>query len=274
MTFNIGDRVRCIYGCPQGLVGTVKESGCSTFAVEFDEEFYGAHSCSGLTAVTRGWYCKNDDVVLVEAKPRMVATKVKCVGYNLHERYFELGKIYEVTNNGTMMVNEYGNVYDKPDVLAYLKRWYKFEIVEEIEYKPFNCVFYLTENVGKYKKNTRYEVKDGRFGHSTKVLYSPNDLYSVFGRKVLIAEIGRPCIENGKLNCRIRITSNYDDILTEGTIVDIVDGKFKCKNGQHTEYPVKEYLTDLKHLDSYFRIGEAKRCARYFSANTINYEVI
>lgn len=63
--------------------------------------------------------------------------KVKCTKYNTDERYFTLGKIYEVRKDGSIK-NDNGFVYkvasnmplgDSP--LQYLRRWYEFQVVDD-----------------------------------------------------------------------------------------------------------------------------------------------
>ena len=59
--------------------------------------------------------------------------KVRCVGYNRDERYFTVGKVYDVVN-GTI-TNDNGFTYNKvnheKDVIKHLDFWYKFERVED-----------------------------------------------------------------------------------------------------------------------------------------------
>jgi hypothetical protein len=58
--------------------------------------------------------------------------KVRCVGYNQRERYFTVGKVYEVVNGH--ITNDNGYKYSpnhEGDAPAWLSRWYKFERVEE-----------------------------------------------------------------------------------------------------------------------------------------------
>lgn len=59
--------------------------------------------------------------------------KVRCVGYNRGERYFSVGRVYDVIDN--TIVNDNGYKYDirnirgESNVLEYLSDWYQFEVV-------------------------------------------------------------------------------------------------------------------------------------------------
>lgn len=53
--------------------------------------------------------------------------KVRCVGYNRDERYFTVGKVYDVVN-GTI-TNDNGFTYTSDGCVEWLGGWYKFERV-------------------------------------------------------------------------------------------------------------------------------------------------
>lgn len=56
--------------------------------------------------------------------------KVRCVGYNTNERYFTVGKVYDVVN-GTI-TNDNGYTYENwDDVIKFLSSWYEFEKVND-----------------------------------------------------------------------------------------------------------------------------------------------
>lgn len=54
---------------------------------------------------------------------------VRCVGYKTFERYFTLGKVYEVKDD--KITNDNGYTYTTHNVLYYLSDWYEFEPVVE-----------------------------------------------------------------------------------------------------------------------------------------------
>ena len=60
--------------------------------------------------------------------------KVRCVGYKRKERYFTIGKVYQVT--GGCVTNddgfEYTPSYGKTSPY-WLREWYDFEVVEDKE---------------------------------------------------------------------------------------------------------------------------------------------
>lgn len=58
--------------------------------------------------------------------------KVKCVGYNKKERYFTVGKVYDVVDNA--ITNDRGFTYNGgcggiESAVEWLSGWYKFEVV-------------------------------------------------------------------------------------------------------------------------------------------------
>lgn len=56
--------------------------------------------------------------------------KVRCVGYKRKERYFTVGKVYDVVNG--KITNDNGYTYrDFDDVIKFLSGWYKFEKVTD-----------------------------------------------------------------------------------------------------------------------------------------------
>ena len=56
--------------------------------------------------------------------------KVRCVGYKRNERYFTIGKVYDVVNG--KITNDNGYTYrDFDDVIEFLSRWYEFEKVTD-----------------------------------------------------------------------------------------------------------------------------------------------
>lgn len=58
--------------------------------------------------------------------------KVRCVGYKRKERYFTIGKVYDVVNN--KITNDNGYTYgDFDDVIKFLSSWYNFEKVDDDE---------------------------------------------------------------------------------------------------------------------------------------------
>ena len=66
---------------------------------------------------------------------------VRCVGYNTNEKFFHLGKCYEVKNNA--IKSEIGHTYNKENtmeksVIEWLSTWYEFEVVEDYDKKITN----------------------------------------------------------------------------------------------------------------------------------------
>lgn len=65
--------------------------------------------------------------------------KVRCVGYKRKERYFTIGKVYDVVNG--KITNDNGFIYWDPknyrdyndvnNVIEYLSAWYEFEMVTD-----------------------------------------------------------------------------------------------------------------------------------------------
>lgn len=56
--------------------------------------------------------------------------KVRCVGYKSKERYFTIGKVYDVVDGN--ITNDNGYTYtDLDDVIEFLSKWYKFEKVAD-----------------------------------------------------------------------------------------------------------------------------------------------
>ena len=56
--------------------------------------------------------------------------KVRCVGYKRGERYFTVGKVYDVVNG--KITNDNGFTYrNYDDVIKFLSGWYKFEKVDD-----------------------------------------------------------------------------------------------------------------------------------------------
>ena len=56
--------------------------------------------------------------------------KVRCVGYKRNERYFTIGKVYDVV--GGKITNDNGYTYcDFDDVIEFLSKWYNFEKVTD-----------------------------------------------------------------------------------------------------------------------------------------------
>ena len=57
--------------------------------------------------------------------------KVRCVGYKRNERYFTIGKVYDVVDGNITNDNgyTYGDTGYYRDVIEFLSRWYKFERV-------------------------------------------------------------------------------------------------------------------------------------------------
>ena len=56
--------------------------------------------------------------------------KVRCVGYKRKERYFTIGKVYDVVDGN--ITNDNGYTYsDHYNVIEFLSKWYRFEKVDD-----------------------------------------------------------------------------------------------------------------------------------------------
>lgn len=73
----------------------------------------------------------NNPRYLKLARPGTKNYRVRCVGYNRDERYFTVGKVYDVVNG--RIKNDNGFEYTErggEDAIEWLSGWYKFERVE------------------------------------------------------------------------------------------------------------------------------------------------
>lgn len=62
--------------------------------------------------------------------------RVRCTGYNAHEKNFTIGKVYEVKDNCITADDGFvyhGNNHDNGTIVEWLARWYAFETVVEDE---------------------------------------------------------------------------------------------------------------------------------------------
>ena len=61
--------------------------------------------------------------------------KVKCVGYNDSERYFTIGKVYDVVDNTIICDTGYNynhlSMKSEETITEWLNHWYEFELVSE-----------------------------------------------------------------------------------------------------------------------------------------------
>lgn len=266
MEFKKGDRVTCTgKGLdPYGLSGTVVHIGKVNIVVEFDENFIGGHVCAGRTKSNRGWYLYSDQL-----EPERII-KVRCTARKTSEDFFTVGREYLVTNNGMRIIDDYGDKHGHSDVLFYFSDYYEFEPLDE--YKPFNCVFYVTENIGNFKKDMLYRIENGRIksGRRTKIINNMNELYSVLGQYVVATSIA-PLIVDGKLNCKIRITKSGTRHFKPGDVIEIVKGRFKSPIGM---CPFDEELKNIDDLDFYFSLKDHQDNFNSLFGARIDYELI
>lgn len=118
--------------------------------------------------------------------------KVRCVGYNSGERYFTVGKVYDVVNG--RITNDNGHTYQSyhvGGVLEYLSDWYKFERVE-----PANQKIVITTD----GKTTLARLYDGKtVVKSAEAKCSPEDTFDfVTGATLAMSRLFTPKPEKQK----------------------------------------------------------------------------
>lgn len=150
--------------------------------------------------------------------------------------------------------------------------------------KSFNCTFYVKQDIGNFKKGTKYQIRNGVADGFVQRFNNENELRSTFGHYLVMGnpDTAKVKIEDDKLNCTIRILKgDRDGYLKTGSTVDIVDGKFKAKRydinssrPMFAAYPLDKPLRDIADLDSYLRVKNVDRLNHHFHSDTIEYEVI
>lgn len=82
--------------------------------------------------------------------------KVKCVGYKKSERYFTIGKVYNVIDGKITADNGY-TYKNEPDIIKWLSGWYEFEIVSD--YDIVNVIFNDPATIVIWGDGTKTVVK-------------------------------------------------------------------------------------------------------------------
>lgn len=144
--------------------------------------------------------------------------KVKCVGYHRQEKFFTIGKVYDVVN-GTI-VSDTGYKYKGlTNIMKFLSNYYKFEIVG-------NEKIVVTHDC----KTTTATLYRGNEKITATARCAPEDKFDfVVGAKLAIERLEakvnppKPKYYNGKVVC---VESKFNSHFTVGKIYEIVDGKF------------------------------------------------
>lgn len=157
--------------------------------------------------------------------------KVRCVGYKGSERYFTIGKIYEVKNN--TITSDIGHVYDdwKPSVISFLNGWYTFEIVNE----PTPKIVITTDG----KTTTARLYEDNKVVKTAEAKCSPEDTFDFkIGAKLAFERLTqeeppKPKYYNGKVICTSNKFNPSQTIegFTVGKIYEIIDGVITADDG-------------------------------------------
>jgi hypothetical protein len=84
--------------------------------------------------------------------------KVKCVGYKTSERYFKIGKVYDVVDN--KITSDNGFTYrDRKNVIDWLSPWYEFKIVNESDCNIEKVIFNDPATIVIWDDGTKTVVK-------------------------------------------------------------------------------------------------------------------
>lgn len=167
--------------------------------------------------------------------------KVKCVGYNFHERKFTIGKVYDVKNG--MITNDYGFTYKNwgetfEDLYNRLDFWYDFVLVEESS-PEIHITVKGNETIAVYKNGTEYKKAVAKC--------SPEDTFDFgVGAKLALERLGvlpadpvepvemkyEPKYFTGKAVC----VDNYNalsgtDSFTIGKVYEFEEGKTHDDDG-------------------------------------------
>ena len=169
--------------------------------------------------------------------------KVRCVGYNDSERYFTIGKIYNVIDNtivdDTDFKYNHFNMESEETITEWLNTWYKFELVSEDKI--------VIIHDGKTATATLY--RDGEKVSATAKC-DPSDKFDFMiganlAMKRLNAEINKRKYYNGKVVCIKKGTPHW----TIGKVYEVRDGIiFSDTNIKHPRfgYPYTN-AEDIRH---------------------------
>ena len=165
--------------------------------------------------------------------------KVKCVGYHRNERYFTVGKVYDVVNNTIVNDNgfEYKGGYGAIEsVIEWLSGWYKWEVVptEKIvithDYKTTTATMYRGDE--KVVATARCAPED-KFDFMVGAKLAMERLNAKINAPI---EPIKPKYYNGKVVC---VKSPYR-WWTVGKVYEVKDGYITCdpdRWGNVTVYP-------------------------------------
>lgn len=178
--------------------------------------------------------------------------KVRCVGYNDRERYFTIGKIYNVIDNtivdDTDFEYNHFNMESEETITEWLNTWYKFELVSEDKI--------VIIHDGKTTTATLY--RDGEKVSATAKC-DPSDKFDfMIGANLamerLNAEINKRKYYNGKVVCIKKGTPHW----TIGKVYEVRDGIiFSDTNIKHPRFghPYTD-AEDIRHAGCDFSVDE------------------
>lgn len=117
--------------------------------------------------------------------------KVRCVGYNRKERYFTIGKVYDVVDGN--ITNDNGYTYKNwGNVIEFLSKWYRFEKVDDVSLisrvtfkNPYTTILWAdgTKTIAKAHGNDAFDPEKGfAVACAKKLLGSRNTFKMEFGK--------------------------------------------------------------------------------------------
>lgn len=136
--------------------------------------------------------------------------KVRCVGYKHKERYFTIGKVYDVVNG--KITNDNGYTYSNyDDVIGFLSGWYKFKKVDDgfvvsrvIFNDPATIILWAdgTKTVAKAHGDDAFDPEKGFAVACAKKLLGNGDAFRTELAKWIPIEDKRPNIGGFKVGDR------------------------------------------------------------------------
>lgn len=137
--------------------------------------------------------------------------KVECVGYKRDERYFTIGKVYDVVDG--KITNDRGYTYRGcNDIIKFLSGWYDFEKVADhniisrvIFNDPATIILWSdgTKTVAKTHGNDAFDPEKGFAVACAKKLLGNGGAFRTELAKWIPAEDKRPNIEGFKVGDRV-----------------------------------------------------------------------
>lgn len=161
--------------------------------------------------------------------------KVRCTGYNQgNEKYFTIGKVYDVVNN--TIKNDNGFVYESyngRNIISWLSRWYKFERVSNGDKK----IIITTD--GKTTTAALYDAV-GDVVKTAKAECNPCDTFDfIAGANLALERLLEKPLYSGKVVC-IDVGCN-EGLYTRGRIYQFDDGVITCDNGKRIDNGTKGF---------------------------------